>query len=119
MSTSILTFQPTFTRLQEHIKYPQAGVLSQVLLKDDTCQYTLFCLAADTEISEHTSTRNAVVQGIEGKGTLTLEGNDIPLEPGVLVVMPAHVPHAIKAIDNLAFLLTLSASSPSASGSSA
>ena len=108
MKIPILSFQATFTRLQEHIEYPKAGVLSKALLQDKTCQYTLFCLAADTEISEHTSTRNAVVQGIEGTGILTLEGKDISLEPGVFIIMPAHAPHALKAISNLSFLLTLS-----------
>ncbi|WP_228040919.1 hypothetical protein [Nodosilinea sp. LEGE 07088] len=33
---------------------------------------------------------------------------DIALEPGVWVVMPANAPHALRAIANLAFLLTLS-----------
>jgi quercetin dioxygenase-like cupin family protein len=46
---------------------------------------------------------------IEGQGTLTLEGQDINLEPGVFVFMPANAPHALKAEANLAFLLTLSA----------
>ncbi|MEA5453023.1 cupin domain-containing protein [Leptolyngbya sp. CCNP1308] len=108
MTTTILSLQPSFTRLQDHIEYPQAGVLSKVLLQDSACQYTLFCLAADTEISEHTSTRNAVVQCLEGQGVLTLEGKEIALEPGVFIVMPANAPHALKAIANLAFLLTLS-----------
>lgn len=108
MTTAILSLQPSFTHLQEHIEYPQAGVLSKVLLQSKICQYTLFCLAADTEISEHTSTRNAVVQGLEGKGILTLEGKDIALEPGVFIVMPANAPHALRAIENLAFLLSLS-----------
>lgn len=108
MTTTILSFQPTSTHLQEHIEYPKAGVLSKVLLQSKVCQYTLFCLAADTNISEHTSTRNAVVQGLEGKGILTLEGKDIALEPGVFIVMPANAPHALRAIENLAFLLTLS-----------
>lgn len=96
------------TPLQDLIEYPSAGVLSKVLLQDKNCQYTLFCLAADTEISEHTSTRNATVQAIAGKGILTLEGKEIVLEPGVFVYMPANAPHALKAEENLAFLLTLS-----------
>jgi len=45
---------------------------------------------------------------LEGKGILTLEGQDILLEPGVFVFMPANAPHALKAEENLAFLLTLS-----------
>jgi quercetin dioxygenase-like cupin family protein len=65
-------------------------------------------LAAGTDISEHTSTRNATVNVIAGTGTLTLEGKDIPLTPGVFVFMKANAPHALNAEDNLAFLLTLS-----------
>jgi quercetin dioxygenase-like cupin family protein len=96
--------------LRERIEYPADGVLSKVLFKDKNCQYTLFCLAADTNISEHTSTRNAVINVIEGRGILTLEGQDIQLEPGMFVFMKAHAPHALKAEQNLAFLLTLSES---------
>lgn len=94
--------------LQDLIEYPKQGILSKVLLKDNNSQYTLFCLAKGTEIEEHTSTRNAVVTVIEGKGTLTLEGKEIVLNPGVFVFMPANAPHALQAEENLAFLLTLS-----------
>lgn len=95
-------------QLHEKIEYAETGVLSKVLLKTPNCQYTLFCLAAGTDISEHTSTRNAVVQVLEGKGTLTLAGEEIELTPGVFIFMPAHAPHALQAPENLAFLLTLS-----------
>jgi len=95
-------------QLKQEIEYSSGGVLSKVMLKDNNCQYTLFCLASGTEISEHTSSRNATVNVIEGRGILTLEGRDITLEPGILVFMPAHAPHALKAAENLAFLLTLS-----------
>ncbi|MBZ8179823.1 cupin domain-containing protein [Oscillatoria salina] len=107
------TNQPTqsfFLNLQDKIEYPQEGILSNVLLKDSNCQYTLFCLAAETEISEHTSTRNATVNILAGNGTLTLEGKEIALSPGVFVFMKANAPHALKAEENLAFLLTLSES---------
>jgi quercetin dioxygenase-like cupin family protein len=106
MTTTVLELCSSSIQLRDQIEYPVAGVLSKVLLKTDRCQYTLFCLAAGTEISEHTSTRNATVYVIEGQGSLTLEGQDIVLEPGVFVVMPAHAPHALRAEENLAFLLT-------------
>ncbi|MGB5713485.1 MAG: cupin domain-containing protein, partial [Waterburya sp.] len=94
--------------LQDLIEYPTSGILSKVLLKDKNIQYSLFCLAAGTEIEEHTSTRNAVVTVVEGTGNLNLEGKDIELTPGVFVFMPANAPHAVQAKDNLAFILTLS-----------
>ncbi len=106
--TLTTTNQPSFVmHLQEQIEYSQ-GVLSKVLSKDHACQQTLFCLAAGTEIAEHTSTRNATVMVLEGKGALTLEGRDIPLETGVFVFMSANAPHALQAEENLAFVLTLS-----------
>lgn len=50
--TNSITNSPSFiTQLREQIEYPSAGVLSKVLLKDNACQYTLFCLAANTDIS--------------------------------------------------------------------
>jgi nitric oxide dioxygenase len=105
----IATSNNSFTAtLQDLIEYPTQGILSKVLLKDNNSQYTLFCLAKGTEIEEHTSTRNAVVTVIEGKGILTLDGKEITLNPGVFVFMPANAPHALQAKENLAFLLTLS-----------
>lgn len=108
MSATLLENVSSSVQLKDHIKYPQAGILNQVIIKDKYSQSSLFCLAANTDISEHTSTRNATVQVLEGRGILTLEGKDISLEPGVFIFMPAHAPHAVKSEENLAFLLTLS-----------
>lgn len=94
--------------LQDSIEYPRSGVFSKVLFKDNNSQYSLFCLAAGTEIDEHTSTRNAVITVVEGRGNLNLEGKDILLTPGVFVLMLANAPHALQAHQNLAFVLTLS-----------
>lgn len=114
MSSAIATSNQSFTTaLQDLIEYPTSGILSKVLVKDNNSQYTLFCLAAGTEIDEHTSTRNAVVTVVEGTGTLNLEGKDIPLSPGIFVFMPANAPHALQAEENLAFVLTLSEKSAS------
>ena len=109
MNSAIASSNNSFNAdLHDLIEYPTSGILSKVLLKDKNSQYSLFCLAAGTEIEEHTSTRNAVVTVVEGTGNLNLEGKDIALAPGVFVFMPANAPHAVQAKDNLAFILTLS-----------
>ncbi len=79
-----------------------------MLAKDTACQYTLFYLAANTEVSEHTSIRNDTVSVLEGRGFLTLSGEEIELEPGVFIFLLANAPHALQAESNLSFLLTLS-----------
>ena len=78
MKTAIASSNNSFnSTLQDFIEYPKSGIFSKVLLKDNNIQYTLFCLAAGTEIDEHTSTRNAVITVVEGTGNLNLEGKDI------------------------------------------
>ncbi|MEM1170693.1 MAG: cupin domain-containing protein [Cyanobacteria bacterium P01_H01_bin.35] len=107
-STSATVNNSFATTLQDLIEYPTSGILSKVLVKDNNSQYSLFCLAAGTEIGEHTSTRNALVTVVEGTGNLNLEGKDIALAPGVIVFMAANAPHAVTAKENLAFTLALS-----------
>ncbi|BAZ44940.1 putative globin-like protein [Chondrocystis sp. NIES-4102] len=107
-----MTLTPTtnsfIANLHDLIEYPSSGVFSKVLLKDNNTQYLLFCLAAGAEIKEHTSTRNAVITVVDGKGNLNLDGEKITLLPGVLVFMPANAPHALQTSEKLAFILTLS-----------
>lgn len=105
--TSIFT-DTNQANLTDLIQYPEQGILSKVLFKDENCQYTLFCLAKGTEIEEHTSTRNALVSVIEGEGILTLNGEKIALKTGVLILIPANAPHTLEAQENLALMLTLS-----------
>ncbi len=109
MNTVIATPKNPFSaHFKDFIEYPKSGILSKVLLKDKNSQYSLFCLAAGTEIKEHTSTRNAIITVVEGTGNLNLDGQEIALAPGVFVFMPANAPHAVQAQEHLAFTLTLS-----------
>lgn len=109
MNTIVASSNHSFTAtLPDLIEYPTSGIISKVLVKDNNSQYSLFCLAAGTEIDEHTSTRNAVITVVEGRGNINLEGKDIALAPGVFVFMPANTPHAVQAQENLAFVLALS-----------
>lgn len=103
MSIALISPETAFVQRREHIDYPESGVLSKVIWKNEICQSSLFCLAANTEISEHTSTRNATVQVLEGSGSLTLKGETIALAPGIFIFMEANAPHALAASTNLTF----------------
>ena len=94
--------------LNNLIEYPETGIISKIFVKDDHSQQNLFCLASGTVLEEHTSAKNATVMVLEGEGILTLNGEKIDLNQGVLVYMPAHAPHALEATTNLAFWLILS-----------
>ena len=89
------------------IEYPDSGILSKEIVRNDKMNVTLMCMAAGTEMSEHTSTRQATVYVIEGQGVFSLEGKDITMAPGALIHMAADCAHALRAAENTSFILTL------------
>lgn len=94
--------------LEQMMEFPKQGVFSKVLVKTDISNHTLMCLAKGSDISEHTSTREAAITVLKGKGTFVLNGKKIKMEPGVFIFMPKNAPHSLSASENLAILLSLS-----------
>lgn len=94
-------------KINELIEYSKKGILSKDIIKNDKLNVTLFSMAAGTEISEHTSTKEGFVYVIEGKGIFNLEGEEIEMTAGVLISMKENAVHSLKAIENTSFLLTL------------
>jgi quercetin dioxygenase-like cupin family protein len=93
--------------VQEMITYSEGGIMSKKLIWNEGFNTDLFCMAAGTEISEHTAKKKAFVYVIEGKGVFVLEGEEIAMSAGVLVSMQADAVHSLKAEENTSFILTL------------
>jgi len=90
--------------IKELIEYSEKGILSKEILKNEKVDMTLFCMASETEIDEHTSTRQGFVYVIEGEGEFILEGKSIKMEKDKLIYMKANAVHSLKANKNTAFL---------------
>ncbi len=93
--------------LRKLINYSAGGITTKVISKDDKSNVTLFSMAAGTDISEHTSGRDAYVYVIEGAGTFVLDGKKIEMKEGVFFSMPKNSPHELAVTENTAFLLML------------
>ena len=93
--------------LEKMMEFPREGVFSKVLVKTAISNYTLMCLAKGSDISEHTSTREAAVTVLKGEGTFVLGGTKIKMKPGVFIFMPANAPHSLSASKDLAILLSI------------
>ena len=98
----------TVKNLEELMEFPKEGIFSTVLVKGEVSNHTLMCLKKGTEISEHTSTREAAVTVLKDKGTFILNGKTIGMRPGIFIFMPKNAPHSLKANEDLAILLSLS-----------
>ena len=94
--------------LEKMMEFPKEGVFSKVLVKTVVSNHTLMCLAKGSDISEHTSTREAAVTVLKGTGTFILRRKKIKMKPGVFIFMPKNAPHSLSADEDLAILLSLS-----------
>jgi quercetin dioxygenase-like cupin family protein len=83
------------------------GIASRILAKAKGGNVTLFAFDAGQGLTEHTSPFEALVLPLEGALTLTIGGSPIRAVPGVIVRMPANVPHAVEAAEASRMLLVM------------
>lgn len=97
----------TYENIKKLISYSKEGIISKVLLKTGKVNITLFCMAKDTDMGEHTSTKEGIVYVIEGNGIFNLEGNEIKMVPGTMIFMKKNAAHSLAAEENTSFILYL------------
>lgn len=96
-----------YKEIKKMIDYSEGGITSKVVNRNDTGDVTLFCMAKDTSISTHTSTKSGYVYVIEGGGTFFLEGVEVKMSPGVMIFMDANAKHSLVADKDTSFVLIL------------
>jgi quercetin dioxygenase-like cupin family protein len=93
--------------LKKAVAYGKDSVVSKTLLDKPTGSLTLFAFDKGQGLSEHTSPYDATVQILDGEAELTIAGKKVAARPGDLVVMPARVPHAVRAARRFKMLLIM------------
>ena len=73
------------------------GIASRVLARTAAGNITLFAFDGGEELSEHTAPFDALVLTLSGGLTLTIGGKETRTAPQTVVLMPANVPHAVRA----------------------
>ena len=79
------------------------GIASRVLARTAAGNITLFAFDAGEELSEHTAPFDALVLTLAGALTLTIGGREVNTTSQTIVLMPANVPHAVRATEADAF----------------
>jgi len=93
--------------LAEETKFVANGIISRTLLRTDNMRVVLFGFAEGQELTEHTSTQQAVVQILSGECEFSLAGEPRTVKAGDFIYMPPNLKHAIKATKPFSMLLTL------------
>jgi len=102
MNTQDFTFVPS---LAAHVETPAEGILSRPLYTDAHIRATLFAMSPGEEMTEHTTTMEALLHFIEGEADITLGGEAFRAGPGAWVRMAPGLPHSITALTSLKMLL--------------
>lgn len=89
------------------IDYSKDGVVSKQVLKNDAGNITLFSFDKGQGLTEHTAPFDAVVQVLDGTVEIRIDGKPIRVKKGETIIMPAHVPHALQAVEQFKMLLTM------------
>lgn len=93
--------------LENSIEYTSGGVISKQVTKNKVGNITLFSFDKDQGLTEHTANFDAFVQILDGEAEIRIEGHPHILKKGDCIIMPANVPHALKAVERFKMLLTM------------
>jgi len=99
--------QPRVGTLQNMVGYQDGTVVSRTLIDKKAGTVTLFAFDAGQGLSEHTAPFDALVQILDGVAEITISGRPYTVRSGQILVLPAHEPHALKALDAFKMLLIM------------
>lgn len=94
-------------KIDNLIDYQNDAVVSKTLIKKDKGTVTVFAFDKNQGLSEHTAPFDAMVQIIEGKADILLDGKSNVLYGGEMIIMPANVPHTLIAIEKFKMILVM------------
>jgi quercetin dioxygenase-like cupin family protein len=88
-------------------EYGENSIVSRTLLENDSGTLTVFAFDAEQGLSEHSAPFDAIVQVIDGEAEIKINGQSHFLKAGDIIIMPANVPHAVRAVAKFKMLLTM------------
>jgi quercetin dioxygenase-like cupin family protein len=89
------------------VAYQPASVVSRTLVKKSSGTVTLFAFDAGESLSEHTAPYDALVMLVDGEADIEVAGKAHRVTEGEVLLLPANVPHAVRAPGRFKMLLTM------------
>lgn len=93
--------------LFESIDYQEDAIVSKELLKQPNGKILTFAFDKGKELSEHTAPFDAFVTILDGAAIIRIDGKSNELVQGESILMPANIPHAVKAISSFKMMLCM------------
>ena len=97
----------TVKRLTDLVQYQDGSVVSKTVINKKTGTVTLFAFDQGQGLSEHTASFDAMICILDGEAHITIGGQPLRVTVGEMVVMPANIPHELKAEIRFKMMLTM------------
>ena len=93
--------------MEKFIEYQKSCIVSHEIIKKPTGTVTLFAFDRGQGLSEHTAPFDALVYILDGEAKISICGKPRSVKATEMLVMPAHKPHALKALKKFKMLLVM------------
>jgi quercetin dioxygenase-like cupin family protein len=93
--------------LAKLVDYQPGAVVSRTLSDKTAGTITIFSFDAGHGLSEHSAPFDAFVYAIDGEVEVTLGGVKHRVIEGQMIIMPANVPHSLRAVTPFKMLLVM------------
>ncbi len=89
------------------VDYQEGSIVSRAIVDKDVGTVTVFAFDKGQKLSTHSAPFDALVQIVEGRGLVVIEGREFPLSAPAAIIMPADKPHGVQAPERFKMLLTM------------
>jgi quercetin dioxygenase-like cupin family protein len=93
--------------LVELVGYQAGAVVSREIVSQPTGTVTAFAFDEGEQLSEHTAPFDAMVIDLDGEADIVIGGTAHRVKPGEMIIMPAGIPHGLKAVKRFKMLLVM------------
>lgn len=104
-SQSDLPTKPT--KITDWSDYQKGSIVSRKIIQKQTGNVTFFAFDKGEALSEHVSPYDALVCVVDGEAEVIVSGNPFRVKAGEMILMPANLPHALKAMNQFKMLLIM------------
>ena len=89
------------------VEYALHSIVSREILRRDGGSVTLFAFDAGQQLSEHTTSFDALLSVVEGSATVFINRQEYAVSEGESIRLPAGLPHAVRADKSFKMMLTM------------
>lgn len=107
MSDTAESFIGRAVEMNGLVAYASGSVVSRTLIDRKIGTITLFSFDAGQGLSEHTVPFDAFIQIFDGVADVTIDGTVQRVSSGEFIIMPANIPHSLKAVEKFKMMLVM------------